>query len=890
MEIEKYEHLQMLLDNIETQVWYLIDERTYGSVSQAHADFFGVNKVELEKKDLYELMSTREEAETCIAGNLEVFRQKQKIHTEELVLNGSGEERLLSITKTPKLDQHNNVEYVVCSAEDITERKQAEEELKLKEDYLRGILESQNDLIVRVDLENRFTYVNDAYCKAFGKTREELIGKSFTPLVHEEDREHTLKAMEWLYVPPYRVYMEQRAMTVDGWRWIAWEDSSIFNDKGEVVEIQGVGRDITEQKQAKKALEESEEKFRTLAESSPIAIMMHQDDCWVYVNPAAEEISGYSSEEFYEMKFWEIVHPDHRETVKERGQKRQQGEHVTPSYELKIVTKQGKEKWVFMRGATTRFRGKLAVFITVMDITERKQAEDSLNYRLQFEKLVSEISSIFINLPSEKIDEGINYALKLTGEFFHVDRSYVMKFSADEEVMSNTHEWCAEGIEPQMEKIQNHPLESFPWWVGKIQNQDYIHIPDVSKLPPEADAEKEEFQQQNIKTLLGVALRSKDRLLGFFGFDSVETKRVWTEETITFLKVIADILVSAFEKCSIEQKLRYMGTHDSVTGLKNRYFMEEEMQRLEAERPQSISIIMAELNGLKLVNETYGQAIGDEMLKSAAAILMKSVRDEDVIARWGGTEFVALLPHISEDGVESIRNEILENMKGSYVKDMPISLAIGVGVKNEPDKELLKSLREAEDEMYKRKLTENYSTRRDVINALLKLLREKSHETEAHVQRIFDIAWKIGGKYGLDRTELKRLESIAFLHDIGKIYIPEDVLTKEGPLSEEEWELIKKHPEKGWRIAQATEEFAHVAEEILTHHERWEGGGYPQGLKGKEIPVLARIIAIADAYDVMSQGRCYKEPMSRKEIMEEFKRCAGTQFDPELVKNFLSIL
>ncbi len=128
------------------------------------------------------------------------------------------------------------------------------------------------------------------------------------------------------------------------------------------------------------------------------------------------------------------------------------------------------------------------------------------------------------------------------------------------------------------------------------------------------------------------------------------------------------------------------------------------------------------------------------------------------------------------------------------------------------------------------------------------------------------------------------------LHDIGKINIPEDILTKKGALTGEEWEKIKKHPEIGYRIARATEDFSHVAEDILAHHERWDGSGYPRALKGEEIPLLARITAIADVYEVMSNGRPYKKAVTQEEVIAELKRCSGTQFDPKLVKTFLIIL
>jgi HD-GYP domain-containing protein (c-di-GMP phosphodiesterase class II) len=216
-------------------------------------------------------------------------------------------------------------------------------------------------------------------------------------------------------------------------------------------------------------------------------------------------------------------------------------------------------------------------------------------------------------------------------------------------------------------------------------------------------------------------------------------------------------------------------------------------------------------------------------------------------------------------------------------------MAIGVASKTRPDELLMKILQEAENSMYKQKLTESRSTKSAVVKALLKTLEAKSYETEAHTRGMQQIARLIGKELNLPDAEMSRLKLLITLHDIGKINIAEEILTKKNQLTTEEWETIKKHPEIGYRIARATEEFAHVADDILAHHEKWDGSGYPQGLREKTIPFLARITAIADAYEVMTNGRPYKAAMTTKEIAAEFDRCSGTHFDPALVEIFLSI-
>jgi diguanylate cyclase (GGDEF)-like protein/PAS domain S-box-containing protein len=343
------------------------------------------------------------------------------------------------------------------------------------------------------------------------------------------------------------------------------------------------------------------------------------------------------------------------------------------------------------------------------------------------------------------------------------------------------------------------------------------------------------------------------------------------------------------ERKLAEEQLRYMNLHDTLTGLYNRTFIEAEMKRLDTARQLPLGIIMGDLNGLKLINDTYGHPIGDRALQLAAKIIRNSCREDDIYARWGGDEFVIILPQTSAGDAEKLCNRIIKNCQDIFIEDVPVSVALGVACKENPDDLLYKVLQLAENNMYKNKLTESRSTKSAVLKALLKTLEEKSYETEAHTRGMQKMAQLIGKRMNLPDAELSRLDLLITLHDIGKINIAEEILIKNGPLTAEEWETIKKHPEIGFRIARATEEFAHVAEDILAHHEKWDGTGYPRGIEGSAIPLLARITAIADAYEVMTNGRPYKSAMPKKEIHSEFMRCSGIQFDPALVQIFLSI-
>jgi len=304
-----------------------------------------------------------------------------------------------------------------------------------------------------------------------------------------------------------------------------------------------------------------------------------------------------------------------------------------------------------------------------------------------------------------------------------------------------------------------------------------------------------------------------------------------------------------------------------------------------------LSIIMADMNALKLTNDVFGHAQGDQMLVELARVISSCCRSKDIVSRWGGDEFLIMLPGTDADNCAKVCQRI--KAACAQERDLPIELsaALGMATQQNPEGSIADLFNVAENRMYSNKLQESKQVRRKIILGLEKILHNKCFEGSDHVKRIEYLTLCFARRLGIpaDSTEVKQLILLAKLHDIGKVAIPGDILCKPGPLTDGEWEIVRSHSEIGYRMAQSIGEPA-VGEAILAHHERWDGLGYPSGLKEIQINLVARIFSIVDAYDVMGQDRPYRKALSQEEALREIKKGGGTQFDPELVNVFVDCI
>ena len=346
------------------------------------------------------------------------------------------------------------------------------------------------------------------------------------------------------------------------------------------------------------------------------------------------------------------------------------------------------------------------------------------------------------------------------------------------------------------------------------------------------------------------------------------------------------------ERKLMEEQLRYLSLFDSLTGVYNRNYFEQEMARMESSRYNPVGLIICDVDGLKLYNDSLGHDAGDKLLKSIAAIIKDCFRHNDVVARVGGDEFAILMPETESTLVDQATKRVREAVE-NYNQDQPIltlSISIGFSVRESETESMAEIFRQADDYMYREKLHRRQSVRSAVSQVMKNALEERDFVTEGHAARLENYVVKMAEHLQLPNHTICDLKLLAQFHDIGKVGIVDKILFKPSPLSANERREIQRHSEIGHRIARSAPDLIPIADLILKHHEWWNGQGYPFGLKGEEIPIDCRILAIADAYDAMTSDRPYRKGISQDSAIKELKKFSGIQFDPHLVDPFILLL
>lgn len=361
------------------------------------------------------------------------------------------------------------------------------------------------------------------------------------------------------------------------------------------------------------------------------------------------------------------------------------------------------------------------------------------------------------------------------------------------------------------------------------------------------------------------------------------------------LVALEGLIINVSASKDKESQVNYLLTHDNLTGALNRQTYLQQKMRIDSDPTMvPVSILILDINGLKLINDAFGMRRGDLLLQETSRIITKILKDTYLFARLGGDDFAVLMPHTDLATAEVFWARVQEGFS-EYNMDQAndydrIYVSHGIATKDYPDIQLESVQKLAEENMNKHKLLERKSSHSSIVESIKQSMHARSQETEAHSERLADLSKMVGLKMALSQTEISELALLATLHDIGKIGVNDQILNKPGKLTDEEWTQMRKHTEIGYRIAMSSPELISIADYILTHHERWDGKGYPQGLSGTAIPLISRILSVVDAYDAMTKDRVYRKAMSKDHAIQELKANAGSQFDPTVVGVFIEIL
>lgn len=715
--------------------------------------------------------------------------------------------------------------------------------LKNSEMLLNASLNSQKDMIIlAIDRQYRYLFFNEKHrtTMKFYYGIDIEIGMSLLDVITSEIDKVNAKtnydlAMTGSSHSTIQEYGDTNVSTFESFY------SPLYDDKNVIVGATAFARDVTERVIAEQKLKISEEENRLLNEAMNQGVALHEiiwdlngspiDYRYIKVNDFYEKMTGLYRENLIGRRVSEVL-------------------PLTEKY------------WweAFAEVSITRKPKRVVNY----------SAELGKTYSISFYSpkpnqvagIVDDISDL-VNIKNQLIESESRYKLL-------AEQSHTVIWEIDPNGMFLY-------ISPVVEKLLGYTPEEL---VGKKKYSDLYPIKNRRIDKDKMVTYLNDFNQTDH---LEQVLQTKNR------------KKIWVESYISPLYNQNEQVIKyrgsdkdITERKQREDEIIYVNKHDHLTKLYNRRYFDQMVNELDLDDNLPISIIMGDLNGLKIINDAFGHAIGDSLLIGVSKILNKVFSRYGIVARLGGDEFGVILPKMSLEIANNLMIEAKRLVEKEAILGVNRSISFGISCKTKPIS-INRILVKAEDDMYARKLFETTSHRSDTIKTILQTLHEKNPREEAHSKRVSQICTEMGKALGMSVDEQNLLNVISNLHDIGKIAIDETILNKPGQLDEREWEAIKKHPDIGYRILSTSTEFENVAIDILSHHERYDGKGYPRGIKENDIPLRARIIAIADAYDAMISMRTYRSSLTHEQATQELIRCKNTQFDPYLVDVFLSL-
>jgi len=716
------------------------------------------------------------------------------------------------------------------------------------EKMLPAIIDGMDAIMAVKDFAGRFIVVNKSFAEFVKAPPEALIGNTdfeFLPKeMAEKYRRDDVRVLKTLTPLTVEETLEDNEGEI---RYLLTHKKPIrFENDGEYYLLL-FAMDITRQKEAERAVRETDKRYRMLFDTMVSGFVLcdvvfdahgrPEDLVYIEVNPAYEQMSGRKKEEYIgktmrrDFPYMEEYLFDAYKKAAQTGK-----EVVIERYSPRVDS-------YFSILAFIPEKGRFA-FITT-DITQRKRMEDAIH--------------------TEK-------------EYFRV----TLQSLGDGVITTDVH---------QRVELMNTAAEKMTGWTQEeAKGKPFLEVFNIrseDEAMPIQNPIEQALLTDSVSDLKNNALlTSRENIIRSVA-DSAAPIKDAQGHTTGVVMVFRDVT----EKKLYDDNIQYLTYHDQLTGLYNRMYFERELGRIERALKKPVSVIMGDVNGLKLTNDLFGHAQGDALLRTIAGIIRQNCPAGSLAARWGGDEFLVCLSGTDEAAAERIIKNIHKTCgqnTETYLDQVILpSISMGSATDRDGSEGIYATIQKAENNMYKAKLLESRNIQSGIIHSIRSTLFEQNLEEQEHGQRMVHYCKLIGQQMNIPKIKLEELELAAVMHDVGMIAIPKSVLMKPGKLSEEEWQEIKRHPEMGYRIARSSAELTGIADYILYHHERWDGKGYPQGLKKNEIPLFSRILSVADAYDAMTHPRPYRKKLSPEEAAAEIKKDSGTLFDPEVVRALL---
>ncbi|MBS4054291.1 MAG: PAS domain S-box protein [Thermaerobacter sp.] len=742
----------------------------------------------------------------------------------------------------------------------------------------RRLFDNHGSVMLIIDVETgNILYANNAAARFYGYTREQLLTKStadintLSPEEAAREREAAAREERNFFLFKHRLASgEIRTVEVYTYPYLLGERQvllSVINDVTAYMTL----RELSDRRtrfflvglsvaflilatvtltleNMRQKLRESERKTQSIIASlQGMVYRCRNDKTWTmeFASSGCHKLTGYPPDAFTgdnPLQFGSLIGESERALLWEKWQETLSN-RLPFAHEYALTTADGTVKWVREQGHGVYGPAGEVIALEgfIWDVTDEVLAQQAL--RASEEKLLATLTSV---------GDGV--------------------ITADQESM-------VEFLNPVAEQLTG-------WTQAEARGRAFTEVFNIINeytREPAVNPVQEVFDTGEI-----VALENHTLLISRDG-----TERAIEDSAAPIHDKQGDIsgAVLVFRDCTEKhakiREIEYLSYHDQLTGVFNRRFFQVEMKRLDTARNYPISVVIGDVNGLKLVNDAFGHDVGDELLLRVAQVIQRECRADDIIARVGGDEFLILLPRTDAQATESLVNRIKSKIDACTLRDIAISVSFGWDTKTDDKQSLSEALRNAENHMYKKKTLENASHRSFTVKSILHTLRIKNPREDEHAKRVSLLCQALGRALGLSADQTAELTLAGELHDIGKIAVDEAVLNKAGKLTPDEWDAVLRHPETGMRILATSHEFFGLAEHIYAHHERYDGKGYPKGLAGDEISLQAKIISLADAYDAMTTARPYRNAMSEAEAIAEIRRGAGSQFDPRVAQVFV---